>query len=107
MPVTVTRTVLSTEERMTGVPFPIVLLRPATERYGSPAPAAPRSPAGHTAAGQSRILVTLYYRDRPFDDSFAELFEREARPALAKTGAAPLACLTTEYAENTFPALPV
>jgi hypothetical protein len=85
----------------------VLLLRPVTERSGFPAPAAPRPPAGHAAAGQSRILVTLYYRDRPFDDSFAELFEHEARPVLTGTGAAPLACLTTEYAENTFPALPV
>jgi hypothetical protein len=29
------------------------------------------------------------------------------RPVLIETGAAPLACLQTEHAENTFPALPV
>jgi hypothetical protein len=29
------------------------------------------------------------------------------RPVLAETRAAPLACLQTEHAENTFPALPV
>ena len=32
---------------------------------------------------------------------------REVRPALTETGATPLACLQTEHAENTFPALPV
>lgn len=85
----------------------VLLLRPVTGRSGFPVPATPRPPAGHAAAGQSRILVTLYCRDRPFDDSFADFFEREVRPVLTETGAAPLSCLQTEYAENTFPALPV
>jgi len=53
------------------------------------------------------MLVTLYYRDRPFDQAFADFFERQARSVLIGTGATPLACLQTEQAENTFPALPV
>src|SRR5207245_6987365 len=51
----------------------VLLLRPATERSGFPAPAAPRPPAGHPAAGQSRLLVTRYYRDRPCDAPCAAL----------------------------------
>ena len=36
-----------------------------------------------------------------------DFFDRQVRPVLAETGATPLACLQTEHAENTFPALPV
>jgi len=88
----------------------VLLLRPATARAGFPAPAAPRPPAGQPAAAAppaSCLLVTLYYRDRPFGPAFTAFFEQEARPLLAHSGAAPLAWLQTEYAENTFPALPV
>jgi quinol monooxygenase YgiN len=92
----------------------VLLLRPVTARSGFPPPAAPRPPAGHGTAAQShalavpsRVLVTLYYRDRPFDQAFADFFDRRARPVLTEAGATPLACLQTEHAENTFPALPV
>jgi hypothetical protein len=86
----------------------VLLLRPATAQAGFPAPIAPRPPAGHQAtAAPSRLLVTLYYRDRPFHPAFATFFEHEARPLLTEAGAAPLAWFQTEYAENTFPALPV
>ena len=85
----------------------VLLLRPVTTRSGFPAPAAARLPIGHTAAVPSRVLVTLYYRDQPFDREFADFFDRLARPVLIETGATPLACLQTEHAENTFPALPV
>lgn len=85
----------------------VLLLRPVTARSGVPPPAAGRLPVGHTSAAPSRVLVTLYYRDQPFDQAFADFFDREARPVLIQTGATPLACLQTEHAENTFPALPV
>jgi quinol monooxygenase YgiN len=85
----------------------VLLLRPVNAQSGFPAPPAARLPAGATPAGPSRILVTLYYRDQQFDQAFADFFERQARPALIEAGATPLACLQTEHAENTFPALPV
>jgi quinol monooxygenase YgiN len=85
----------------------VLLLRPVSASSGFPAPTAARLPVGVTSAGPSRILVTLYYRDQPFDQAFADFFERQARPALIEAGATPLAYLQTEYAENTFPALPV
>jgi NIPSNAP len=85
----------------------VLLLRPVTGRSGFPAPTAARLPIGDAPAAPSRILVTLYYRDQPFDQAFADSFDRQARPALIETGAVPLACLQTEHAENTFPALPV
>jgi hypothetical protein len=85
----------------------VLLLRPVTARSGFPAPAAARLPAGQAPAAPSRVLVTIYHRDQPFDQAFAHFFDRRARPALIATGAMPLACLQTEPAENTFPALPV
>jgi quinol monooxygenase YgiN len=85
----------------------VLLLRPVSARFGFPAPGAARPPAGHTESPASLVLATIYYRDRPFDDDFLDFFDRQARPALAEAGAEPLACLQTEYAENTFPALPV
>jgi NIPSNAP protein len=85
----------------------VLLLRPVTARSGFPAPAAARLPADHAPAAPSRILVTIYYRDQPFDQAFTDFFDRQARPVLIETGAVPLACLQTEHAENTFPALPV
>lgn len=93
----------------------VLLLRPASDGSGFPVPAAARPPAlmaaGPPAAGAtappSQVLVTLYYRDRPFGPDFTDFFEHQARPVLTATGATPLACLQTEYAENTFPALPV
>ncbi|MGH3680424.1 MAG: NIPSNAP family protein [Natronosporangium sp.] len=85
----------------------VLLLRPASAHTGFPAPAAGRPPVGHTRAPGSLVLVTLYQRDHPFDQEFLDFFDREARPALTETGATPLACLQTEPAENTFPALPV
>jgi hypothetical protein len=85
----------------------VLLLRPASAGSGFPASVIPRPPTGHTESPASVILATIYYRDHPFDDEFLCFFDGRARPALAKAGAAPLACLQTEYAENTFPSLPV
>jgi hypothetical protein len=81
----------------------VLLLRPVT---AFPTPAGPRPPLGR-AAPLSAVLATLYYRDRPFDQAFIDFFDRQVRPALIETGAAPLALLQSEHAENTFPALPV
>src|SRR5574341_301566 len=84
----------------------VLLLRPVSARCGFPATAV-RPPIGRTAPPPSRVLATLYWRDRPFDEAFIQFFGRQVRPVLVETGAAPLACLQTEHAENTFPALPV
>ena len=85
----------------------VLLLRPVTARSGFPAPAEGRPAAGSTQASPSRVLVTIYQRDQPFDQAFADFFDRQVRPALIEARATPLACLQTEPAENTFPALPV
>jgi hypothetical protein len=67
----------------------VLLLRPVPPGTGLPQAAAR---TGEVPA--SRIVVTLHFADRPFDTY--------PRPDLP-----PLACFTTEYAPNTFPALPV
>jgi NIPSNAP protein len=85
----------------------VLLLRPVTARSGFPAPAVGRPAVGKNTAEPARILVTICYRDQPFDQAFADFFDRQARPALAAAGGMPLAYFQTEPAENTFPALPV
>jgi hypothetical protein len=85
----------------------VLLLQPATEHSSFPAPTAPRPPIGSTTPPPSRVLATLYYRDRPFDKAFMDFFDQQVRPGLVETGATPLACFQTESAENNFPALPI
>jgi len=87
----------------------VLLLRPASPAHDFPRAdrhpkADRRTPPDHAG---SLVLGTIHHRDRPFDDEFLDAFERRVRPALVETGATPLACLWTEYAENDFPALPV
>ncbi|MCO5973391.1 NIPSNAP family protein [Actinoallomurus soli] len=85
----------------------VLLLRPVDEDSGFPAAAGPRPPVGPADRPSSLVVATLCRRDRPFDDEFAEFFRHRVRPVLTETGAAPLAYLQTEHAENTYPALPV
>lgn len=86
----------------------VLLLRPAAPSSGFPAtPTSVRPSIGDEAGRPSLLLATIYYRDHPFDEAFLDFFQSQLRPVLVETGATPLACLQTEYAENTFPALPV
>jgi quinol monooxygenase YgiN len=86
----------------------VLLLRPVPGHSGFPAPAIARPPAGVPALPPpSRVLATIYQRDRPFDNVFADFFDQQVRPVLAKTGVTPVALLQSEHAPNTFPALPV
>ena len=85
----------------------VLLLRPATARSGFAVPDAPRPPISQTEPPSSVVVASICYGERPFDDEFVEVFDRRVRPVLVETGGAPLACLRTEYAENTYPALPV
>lgn len=84
----------------------VLLLRPVAQRWAFPEPAVPR-PAGGGPAPTSVVLATLCFGKRPFDGALTDRFERELYPALAAAGGPALASLSTEYAENTFPALPV
>ena len=65
----------------------VLLLRPLDGGF-------PLPPSRGTELPQSRFLATLHFADAPF-----ETFPPTELP--------PLASFTTEYAENTFPALPV
>jgi hypothetical protein len=85
----------------------VLLLRPVGMRSGFPAATAPRPPTGHSVPPPSLVTATLCYRDRPFDQAFSAFFTSQVAPVMSRTGAAPLACLQSEHAENTFPALPV
>ncbi|MFB9908604.1 NIPSNAP family protein [Allokutzneria oryzae] len=69
-----------------------LLLRPVSNGF----PLCDRPVPGATALPESRFLATVHYQDAPFDDSFAD-----------KLGYAPIACFRSEYAANTYPALPV
>ncbi|HEY1175222.1 MAG TPA: NIPSNAP family protein [Phytomonospora sp.] len=82
----------------------VLLLRPSRPGSGFPA-GGERPPVGAAAPG-SVLVATIHHRDTPVDDEFRAAFE-EVRPVLSATGAAPLAYLETEYADNDFPGLPV
>lgn len=65
----------------------VLLLRPLDGGF-------PLPPARGSEPPQSRFLATLHFADAPFE-------------TYPPTDLPPLASFTTEYAENTFPALPV
>lgn len=85
----------------------VLLLRPLAGSRGFPPPSAPRPAKGHAATPDSVVLVTLLHRDAPVDAGFLRFVEQQLVPVLRETGGAPLALFQTEYAPNTFPALPV
>lgn len=85
----------------------VLLLRPIADQWAFPDPIGPRPAAGRPPSAASTVLVTLFFADRPVGEDLKQWFEKEVHPALAATGGPPFACLSTEYAENTFPDLPV
>ncbi|MEU4407327.1 NIPSNAP family protein [Streptosporangium sp. NPDC023963] len=93
----------------------VLLLRPAAPGAGfdlsgaaRPAPggAATAGPPANDEATSSWFTATVCHPGVPGDE-FARFFDDRVAPLLAETGAAPLARLRTEHAENTYPALPV
>ena len=84
----------------------VLLLRPLSERWELPECLELRPPVGRSAPA-SVVLATIFFADRPIERPFSDVAERELYPILAAGGCAPFACLATEYAENTFPDLPV
>ncbi|MFF5263604.1 NIPSNAP family protein [Actinomadura viridis] len=83
----------------------VLLLRPSAPGAGF-RPRDGRPPVG-SARPPSRLMVTLYFLNAPADDAFLRFFDAHVSPLMAETGAAPIATLVTEPAENTFPRLPV
>jgi hypothetical protein len=83
----------------------VLLLQPAT---GSPGlELRGERPADGAAPPSSRVLVTVCLLPSPVDEAFEDRFDHAVRPVLAEAGGPPIGCLKTEYAENSFPALPV
>jgi len=82
----------------------VLLLRPV--RAGSGLSEQGERPPVGAPAPDSVLVATIHHRDAPVDEDFRAAFEA-LRPVLTATGAAPLAYLETEYAENDFPGLPV
>ncbi|MFI9720439.1 NIPSNAP family protein [Streptomyces sp. NPDC052396] len=76
----------------------VLLLRPVT-------PVADRPPA---APPGSLVTALIHPLGSPEAlEEFTGFYAREVHPVLAEADAAPLLCLRTEYAENTYPRLPV
>jgi hypothetical protein len=85
----------------------VLLLKPALPGAGFPTPAAPRPGVAAPAAPGGLIAATIYHLRAPVDPEFLAFFVDELKPALAAHGVPVLAAFSTEYAANTFPALPV
>jgi NIPSNAP len=83
----------------------VLLLRPATSRPGLALTGA--RPAVGSREPSSVLLANILLLPTPADATFEAHFDSAVRPGLCDAGGAPIACLRTEYAENTFPALPV
>ena len=85
----------------------VLLLRPTDDNAGFAPPATPRESIGTGAPPASRVLATICSFAAPVDDAYRRFFHDEVAPALTEAGAALIAELETESAENTFPRLPV
>jgi hypothetical protein len=85
----------------------VLLLRPVDVGAGFQLRDLVRPPVGADPPPPSFVLATIYHRASPVDDEFVAFFGRDVEPVLGETGGAPVARLQAEYAENTFPSLPV
>lgn len=85
----------------------VLLLRPVEPADGFALPSAARPKPGAHEVPATLVVASLYVRDAPVDEAFRTAFARDVKPLLIETGAAPLASFETEYAQNTYPALPV
>ncbi|GLZ09458.1 NIPSNAP family containing protein [Actinomadura sp. NBRC 104412] len=84
-----------------------LLLRPVNHDSGFPVTSSKRPPIGAGALPRSRLAATVCTLIEPVTDKFRAFFQDHVIPLLKAAGAAPLAYFETEYAENTFPQLPV
>jgi hypothetical protein len=55
----------------------------------------------------SLMVATVYLLNAPVNDEFVRFFNERVKPAMAATGAPPVATFRTEYAENNYPKLVV
>jgi len=85
----------------------VLLLRPTSPTSGFQLEDAIRAPRGSTTNREGLLVATIYHLDKTKGADFAEFFERELKPSLAKAGVSALASFVTETHPNTFPRLPV
>ncbi|MBF5042453.1 NIPSNAP family protein [Aggregicoccus sp. 17bor-14] len=85
----------------------VLLLRPLKEDTAFSLPPTPRPPVGTRERPASLVVATVLLLKQPVDAELTQLYAQQVVPALRAAGAAPVAALQTEYAKNTFPALPV
>ena len=84
----------------------VLLLKPARADRAFPVDARAMPPRAATAIPPGLVEARIYYFDAMPTQAQLDLVE-SARPLLEAAGAAPLATLVTESAQNTFPPLPV
>jgi hypothetical protein len=84
----------------------VLLLRPVTPDSGFMLPEE-RPPVTAMKVPPSKIVATIYLLASVADATFAQFFDTSLAPAMRAAGAEPIARFQTEYAVNTFPALPV
>lgn len=84
----------------------VLLLRPLLPGSGLAATAA-RAAFGEPPRPAGLVTATTWHLSAPVDASLAATIARSVVPALREAGARVLATYTSEYAANTFPALPV
>ncbi len=84
----------------------VLLLRPCRANSGFP-PLGNSRPATGAGKPPSIIAATLCSLPSPVSEDFVQRFERHVVPRLAESGTPPICYLQTQYAENTYPKLPV
>ena len=85
----------------------VLLLRPHAPDTAFPPSDAPRPQAGSGDQPRSIVTATVYRLAQPCTAELMHLFTSLVEPPLAAAGAARVALLQTEPAQNTYPALPV
>jgi hypothetical protein len=85
----------------------VLLLRPAATRAGFRTDGLVRPPVGSDDVPRSLVHVTVVDVPAGAEARLVAWWSSEVEPAARAQGGRPLACLVTEPAANTFPALPV
>ena len=84
----------------------VLLLRPLIAGSGLAAKAE-RAAMGQAPRASGLVTAMTWHLSAPLDAALAATIARSLLPALREAGARVLATYASEYAENTFPALPV
>jgi quinol monooxygenase YgiN len=85
----------------------VLLLRPARPAAALSLDSSRGHGPGSSGAPTSFVVATIYYLAAPANDGFLDFFGRDVTPLLTDAGADVLGEFVSEYAANTFPALPI